>query len=77
MQWHWQVPLIKSSILEEGDVVDLQLQRTVDSRTPMANKYNVKYVRSMHTQELQNLGPYRHYMQKEIFEQARALWAIH
>ncbi|TFW07766.1 glutamine--fructose-6-phosphate transaminase (isomerizing) [Oxalobacteraceae bacterium OM1] len=58
--------------LEEGDVVDLQLQRywIVD-----ANGQDVKReVRTVlaHTGAAE-LGPYRHYMQKEIFEQPRAI----
>ena len=58
--------------LEDGDVVDLQLARVwiVD-----ANGKNVK--REVHTVHVHTgaaeLGPYRHYMQKEIFEQPRAV----
>ena len=58
--------------LEDGDVVDLQLSRVwiVD-----ANGKNVD--REVHTVHVHTgaaeLGPYRHYMQKEIFEQPRAV----
>ena len=58
--------------LEEGDVVDLQLQRywivDVDGK---AAQRDVKTVHA-HTGAAE-LGPYRHYMQKEIFEQPRAI----
>jgi glutamine---fructose-6-phosphate transaminase (isomerizing) len=58
--------------LEEGDVVDLQLQRTwiVDSDGKPAERE----VRTVHAHTgAAELGPYRHYMQKEIFEQPRAI----
>ena len=58
--------------LEEGDVVDLQLSRVwivdVDGK-PVERE--VKTVHA-HTGAAE-LGPYRHYMQKEIFEQPRAI----
>ena len=58
--------------LEEGDVVDLQLGRTwivdVDGR-PVERE--VKTVHA-HTGAAE-LGPYRHFMQKEIFEQPRVV----
>ncbi|MGJ9418583.1 glutamine--fructose-6-phosphate transaminase (isomerizing) [Massilia sp. CMS3.1] len=58
--------------LEEGDVVDLQLSRywivDVDGR-PVERE--VKTVHA-HTGAAE-LGPYRHYMQKEIFEQPRVI----
>jgi glucosamine--fructose-6-phosphate aminotransferase (isomerizing) len=58
--------------LEEGDVVDLQLGRywivDVDGR-PVTR--DVKTVHA-HTGAAE-LGPYRHYMQKEIFEQPRVI----
>jgi glucosamine--fructose-6-phosphate aminotransferase (isomerizing) len=58
--------------LEEGDVVDLQLGRywivDVDGR-PVTRE--VKTVHA-HTGAAE-LGPYRHYMQKEIFEQPRVI----
>ncbi|TCS37367.1 glutamine--fructose-6-phosphate transaminase [Paucimonas lemoignei] len=58
--------------LEEGDVVDLQLQRCwiVDSDGKPADRP----VRTVHAHSgAAELGPYRHYMQKEIFEQPRAI----
>jgi glucosamine--fructose-6-phosphate aminotransferase (isomerizing) len=58
--------------LEEGDVVDLQLSRywivDVEGR-PVERE--VKTVHA-HTGAAE-LGPYRHYMQKEIFEQPRVI----
>jgi glucosamine--fructose-6-phosphate aminotransferase (isomerizing) len=58
--------------LEEGDVVDLQLQRVwiVDGDGKQVQR-DVKTVHA-HTGAVE-LGPYRHYMQKEIFEQPRAI----
>ncbi|RBA24771.1 glutamine--fructose-6-phosphate transaminase (isomerizing) [Herminiimonas fonticola] len=58
--------------LEEGDVVDLQLQRVwiVDANGKQVQR-EVKTVHA-HTGAVE-LGPYRHYMQKEIFEQPRAI----
>ena len=58
--------------LEEGDVVDLQLGRTwiVDADGKPAQR-EVKTVHA-HTGAAE-LGPYRHYMQKEIFEQPRVI----
>ncbi|WP_295995145.1 glutamine--fructose-6-phosphate transaminase (isomerizing) [Rugamonas sp.] len=58
--------------LEEGDVVDLQLGRTwiVDVHGKAAQR-EVKTVHA-HTGAAE-LGPYRHYMQKEIFEQPRVI----
>ena len=65
--------------LEEGDVVDLQLGRYWIS-APDAGGPNGRYlpaertVRTVHAHSgAAELGPYRHYMQKEIFEQPRAL----
>jgi glucosamine--fructose-6-phosphate aminotransferase (isomerizing) len=58
--------------LEEGDVVDLQLQRCwiVDA----AGKPAQREVKTVHAHTgAAELGPYRHYMQKEIFEQPRAI----
>jgi glucosamine--fructose-6-phosphate aminotransferase (isomerizing) len=58
--------------LEEGDVVDLQLQRCwiVD----VNGKPVEREVRTVHAHTgAAELGPYRHYMQKEIFEQPRAI----
>jgi glucosamine--fructose-6-phosphate aminotransferase (isomerizing) len=58
--------------LDEGDVVDLQLARywIVDaSGRPVERE-----VRTVHAHTgAAELGPYRHYMQKEIFEQPRAI----
>ncbi|MTV39035.1 glutamine--fructose-6-phosphate transaminase (isomerizing) [Duganella radicis] len=58
--------------LEEGDVVDLQLGRVwvVDSNGKQVQR-EVKTVHA-HTGAAE-LGPYRHYMQKEIFEQPRVI----
>jgi glutamine---fructose-6-phosphate transaminase (isomerizing) len=65
--------------LEEGDVVDLQLGRVwitaADAQGP-AGRYRAvdRPVRTVHAHSgAAELGPYRHYMQKEIFEQPRAL----
>jgi glutamine---fructose-6-phosphate transaminase (isomerizing) len=58
--------------LEEGDVVDLQLQRywIVDADDRPVERE----VRTVHAHTgAAELGPYRHYMQKEIFEQPRAI----
>jgi glucosamine--fructose-6-phosphate aminotransferase (isomerizing) len=58
--------------LEEGDVVDLQLQRCwiVDAD----GKAVERPVKTVHAYTgAAELGPYRHYMQKEIFEQPRAI----
>ncbi|AFK61195.1 glucosamine--fructose-6-phosphate aminotransferase [Advenella kashmirensis WT001] len=58
--------------LEDGDVVDLQLQKIwivdIDGKA-VERKVNVVHA---HTAAAE-LGPYRHYMQKEIFEQPRAV----
>ncbi|WP_028103404.1 glutamine--fructose-6-phosphate transaminase (isomerizing) [Pseudoduganella violaceinigra] len=58
--------------LEEGDVVDLQLGRTwiVDVNGKQVQR-EVKTVHA-HTGAAE-LGPYRHFMQKEIFEQPRVV----
>lgn len=58
--------------LEEGDLVDLQLGRhwIVDRQGRPADR-PVKTVQA-HSGAAE-LGPYRHYMQKEIFEQPRAI----
>lgn len=62
--------------LEEGDVVDVQLgkfwisARQADGRFQPVQR-EVKIVQA-HTGAAE-LGPYRHYMQKEIFEQPRAI----
>ena len=61
--------------LEEGDVVDLQLGRAwiVDKHhKPLSAEQ--RPVRTVHAHSgAVELGPYRHYMQKEIFEQPRAI----
>lgn len=58
--------------LEEGDVVDLQLQRVwIVDATGKAVEREVKTVHA-YTSAVE-LGPYQHYMQKEIFEQPRAI----
>ncbi len=58
--------------LEDGDIVDLQLSRVwivdVDGHTVDREVHTVH----IHTGAAE-LGPYRHYMQKEIFEQPRAV----
>ena len=60
--------------LEEGDVVDLQLGKywiaDRNGKTLSAAQRPVKTVQA-HSGAAE-LGPYRHYMQKEIFEQPRA-----
>ena len=58
--------------LEDGDVVDLQLQRCwiVDGNGRQVQRE----VRTVHAHTgAAELGPYRHFMQKEIFEQPRAI----
>ena len=58
--------------LEEGDVVDLQLGKYwVVDRQHKPVRREVKTVQA-HSGAAE-LGPYRHYMQKEIFEQPRAI----
>ena len=61
--------------LEEGDLVDLQLGRywvtNAQGRAFEASERPVKTVLA-HSGAVE-LGPYRHYMQKEIFEQPRAI----
>lgn len=58
--------------LEEGDLVDLQLGKYwVLDRQHKAVQREVKTVHA-HSGAAE-LGPYRHYMQKEIFEQPRAI----
>jgi glutamine---fructose-6-phosphate transaminase (isomerizing) len=62
--------------LEEGDVVDLQLGKTWISSRQADGRY-VRVEREVRTvlahSGAADLGPYRHYMQKEIFEQPRAI----
>ncbi len=62
--------------LEEGDVVDVQLGKTwISARTPEGGYQPVQ--RAVRTVQAHSgaaeLGPYRHYMQKEIFEQPKAI----
>jgi glutamine---fructose-6-phosphate transaminase (isomerizing) len=58
--------------LEEGDVVDIQLGTyAVQDRQHQPVSRDVKTVHA-HSGAA-DLGPYRHYMQKEIFEQPRAI----
>lgn len=58
--------------LEDGDVVDLQLKQygVVDQHDQVV----ARAVRTVNVESgAAELGPYQHYMQKEIFEQPRAL----
>jgi glucosamine--fructose-6-phosphate aminotransferase (isomerizing) len=62
--------------LEEGDVVDVQLGKTwIAGRNADGRFAPVqREVRTVHAHTgAAELGPYRHYMQKEIFEQPRAI----
>ena len=62
--------------LEEGDVVDLQLgKHWITQRTPQGDYRAVqREIRTVHAHTgAAELGPYRHYMQKEIFEQPKAI----
>ncbi|WP_459616508.1 glutamine--fructose-6-phosphate transaminase (isomerizing) [Bordetella sp. 2513F-2] len=58
--------------LEDGDVVDLQL-----SRVWVVDQDGKQAERKVHAVQVHSgaaeLGPYRHFMQKEIFEQPRAV----
>lgn len=58
--------------LEDGDVVDLQL-----ARVWIVDQAGKQVERKAHTVQVHTgaaeLGPYRHFMQKEIFEQPRAV----
>ena len=61
--------------LEEGDLVDLQLGRywVLDAKGRALNAEQ-RPVKTVHAHSgAAELGPYRHYMQKEIFEQPRAI----
>ncbi len=62
--------------LEEGDVVDLQMGKVwvshIDSSGRFAPADRAVKTVNAHSGAAE-LGPYRHYMQKEIFEQPRAL----
>ena len=62
--------------LEEGDVVDLQLGKVWVSSRDAAGTFRPvqREVRTVQAHSgAVELGPYRHYMQKEIFEQPRAI----
>ena len=63
--------------LEEGDVVDLQLgKHWISHRAPGSTDYRAvqREVRTVVAHSgAAELGPYRHYMQKEIFEQPKAI----
>jgi glucosamine--fructose-6-phosphate aminotransferase (isomerizing) len=59
--------------LEDGDVVDCSWAATGSSRvTPTASPAGRAPAPHAHSGAAE-LGPYRHYMQKEIFEQPRAM----
>ena len=62
--------------LEEGDVVDLQLGKHWVTHRAADGSYKAVQ-REVHTviahSGAAELGPYRHYMQKEIFEQPKAI----
>src|SRR5207344_2121581 len=58
--------------LEEGDVVDIQLERyAIVGRDGKPATREVRTVKA--AAAAIDLGPFRHYMQKEIFEQPRAI----
>lgn len=63
--------------LEEGDVVDLQLGRYwISQRDAATGRFGAvqREVKTVHAHSgAAELGPYRHYMQKEIFEQPVAI----
>jgi len=61
--------------LEEGDLVDLQLGRYwVTDRSGRPFEPDQRPVKTVNAHSgAAELGPYRHYMQKEIFEQPRAI----
>jgi glutamine---fructose-6-phosphate transaminase (isomerizing) len=65
--------------LEDGDVIDLQLGKYwIEARdgkgAASTFKRMEREVRTVHAHSgAAELGPYRHYMQKEIFEQPRAI----
>ena len=62
--------------LEEGDVVDLHMgKHWISARQPDGRFERVtREVRTVHAHTgAAELGPYQHYMQKEIFEQPRAI----
>jgi len=62
--------------LEEGDVVDMQLGKVWISHVDEAGRFRgvERPVRTVNAHSgAAELGPYRHYMQKEIFEQPKAI----
>ena len=61
--------------LEEGDVVDMGLGSVAISACADGRFHSVqRHVRTVHAHSgAAELGPYRHYMQKEIFEQPKAI----
>jgi glutamine---fructose-6-phosphate transaminase (isomerizing) len=62
--------------LEEGDVVDLQIGKTWITTRGADGRYKAveRPVRTVQAHSgAAELGPYRHYMQKEIFEQPKAI----
>ncbi|MCA0176861.1 MAG: glutamine--fructose-6-phosphate transaminase (isomerizing) [Proteobacteria bacterium] len=62
--------------LEEGDVVDVQAGKHWVSAADAGGSFRAVARPERHVQAhsgAADLGPYRHYMQKEIFEQPRAL----
>ena len=62
--------------LEEGDVVDLQLGKHWVTRRDDAGRFRTvqRELRTVIAHSgAAELGPYRHYMQKEIFEQPKAI----
>jgi glutamine---fructose-6-phosphate transaminase (isomerizing) len=62
--------------LEEGDVVDLQLGKHWVTARDASGQFRpvMREVKTVHVASgAAELGPYRHYMQKEIFEQPRAI----
>ncbi|MEY4561770.1 MAG: glutamine-fructose-6-phosphate transaminase [Pseudomonadota bacterium] len=62
--------------LEEGDVIDMQLGKVWITNRGKGDVYKPvqREVRTVHAHTgAAELGPYRHYMQKEIFEQPRAI----
>lgn len=62
--------------LEEGDVVDLQLGRAWISAHEVGGRWRTveRPVRTVQAHSgAADLGPYRHYMQKEIFEQPKSI----
>ena len=60
--------------IEEGDVVDMQLGKYWIENAGQRLDATQRPVKTVHAHSgAAELGPYRHYLQKEIFEQPRAL----